>query len=94
MDMNVCKDCHWYLMTCDCLKKRDMRKGLAGLCEWFMPYCKTEDDYKQALTFTVTWCWLCGQNLKNSQYVEKMLGGSARKLHKECGDNFPSRKPL
>ena len=47
--MSVCRDCHWYLMTCACLKRHDMKKGLIGECEHFMPYCKTEDEYRQAL---------------------------------------------
>ena len=47
--MRTCRNCHWYLMTVACLYNHDMRLGLIGKCEHFMPYCKTEEEYKQAL---------------------------------------------
>ena len=32
-------------MTVACLYNHDMRLGLIGKCEHFMPYCKTEEEY-------------------------------------------------
>lgn len=46
MNEKVCKNCHWYLMTTACLKRYDMRKGLIGLCEHFLPYCKTKEEFE------------------------------------------------
>jgi hypothetical protein len=55
--MKRCRDCHWYLAHSNaCLQStggpimaEKMRNGLIGNCSDFLPICKAEAEFREAL---------------------------------------------